>query len=219
MTRSHDDLREALGAFALGQLDGDERRDVQEHLATCADCRRELDEITPLVVALRAVNPDDIRPVGIAPPVELDERIRRALPAPTHGVRRWAPLAGAALAAAAAAAVVTSFVVADEPAGPIVVAVPRVDSVQGVTASAGYVDHTWGLEIQLVAAGLPAGERFQMWIVGRDGTTHEAGAFLGVTADKTIMCDMSASVLFDDAASFRVVDAAGAAVISAALPS
>lgn len=219
MTRSHSALREALGAFVLGQLDDDERRDVEQHLATCADCRREVDELRPLATALRAVDPDDVLPVGVVPPAELDERIRRALPAPAPANRRWAPLAGAVLAAAAAAAVITSIVVTDAPSGPTVIAVPRVDSVQGVTATAGLVDHTWGLEIKLVAEGLPAGDRFQMWVVGRDGTAHEAGEFLGVKPGTTITCDMSSAVLLDDAASFRVVDAAGDEVISAKLPS
>lgn len=219
MTRSHSELREALGAFVLGQLDDEERRDVEQHLATCADCRLELDEISPLVAALRTVDPDDVHPVGIVPPAELDARIRSALPAAPHGLRRWAPLTGAVLAAAAAAAVVTTIVVSDEPAGPTVIAVPRVTSAQGVTASAGLVNHTWGLEIKLKTAGLPAGERFEMWIVGRDGIPREAGGFLGVTPGVTITCDMSSSILLRDAASFRVLDAAGTEVISAALPS
>ena len=35
------DCRDAVNAFVDGELLADEQRDVREHLATCADCRRE----------------------------------------------------------------------------------------------------------------------------------------------------------------------------------
>jgi len=217
MTLSHEELRDALGAHALGQLDADLRREVERHLLTCADCRDALAGIAPLAGALRQVSVGDLRPVGVTPPPELDERIRRAVPGPVHGTRRWIPLSAAVLAAAAVAAV-TVLVVDDSRDVPTVIAVPRVDAMRGITATAGLVDHTWGLEIKLEATGLKAGERFQMWVVGQDGSRHEAGEFVGVAGTK-IVCDMSSSVLLDDAASFRVVDASGHEVIAAALTS
>ena len=220
MTLSHDELRDALGAYALGQLEPDLRDEVDAHLATCAACREALSEIEPLADALRGADPDALRPVGVTPPQELDERIRRAIPGPARGARRWAPLTGAVLAAAAVAAVVTTVVVRDAPApGPTVIAVPRVEAAQGVTATAGLVDHTWGLEIKLEASGLRPGERFEVWVLGKDGTPHDAGEFLGVAADVTLVCDVSSSVLLDDAAGFRVVDADGNQVIAGTIPS
>lgn len=39
-----DDVRDDLDAFALGALDRDDARRVEQHVAECADCRRLLDE-------------------------------------------------------------------------------------------------------------------------------------------------------------------------------
>jgi hypothetical protein len=220
VSRTHDELREALGAYVLGQLDdADLLRDVESHLATCDECQAEVADIGPLAAALKQVDPDDVRPVGVAPPPELDERVRRALPQPVHGLRRWAPAVGGALVGAAAAAiVVVALPEQDEPPAPTVIAVPHVESVDGVTASAGLVDHTWGVEIKLTTKGLPAGETFEMWVEGDDGKAYDAGEFIGVKG-KVITCDMSASVLLADAKRFKVVDARGTEVIAADLPS
>ncbi|MET0767605.1 MAG: zf-HC2 domain-containing protein [Aeromicrobium sp.] len=220
MMRSHDELREALGAHALGQLDDRAlQRDLEEHLAGCDECRAELEDIAPLAAALRGVDPDAVGPLDVATPPELDERIRGALPRPVSRVRRLAPIVGGALAGAAAAAVVTVLLVQDDgPAAPTIIAVPGVETVDGVTATAGLVDHTWGLEVKLEATGLPAGETFEMWVVGADGTAYEAGEFIGVEGRK-IVCDMSSSVLLRDAARFKVVDTAGDEVIAADVPS
>lgn len=218
MTAPHDQLRESLGAYVLDQLDADERREVEDHLETCADCRGEVAEIAPLAAALRGVDADAFRFAGTASPPALDERIRQAIPAASMSRRRWAPAAGAAaLAAAAAVAVAVTAVVARDDA-PTVIAVPALTVAEGITATAGLVDHTWGVEIKLEATGLRAGERFEVWVVDDDGASYDAGEILGV-AGTTIICDMSSSVLLENAASFRVVDAGGAEVIAAAMPS
>ncbi|MET0821616.1 MAG: zf-HC2 domain-containing protein [Aeromicrobium sp.] len=211
----HDELREALGAYALDQLDDDQRREVELHLATCATCPTELTEIRPVARALRAVDADVVAgAASVQVPAALDDRIRRALPPPGRASRPHGRLAGAAAVAVAAAVVVAAVVVRDDDAKPTVIAVPRVTTAPGVTAAAGLVDHTWGVEVKLRASGLPAGERFQMWVVADDGSSREAGEFIGV-AGTEIVCDMSSSVLLEDAAAFRVVDDQGAEVISA----
>lgn len=208
LRHDHDELREALGAYALGQLDDELRRAMDLHLATCATCPDELAEIAPVALAMRAVDAE-------VPP-GLDERIHRALPPPRRASRRRGAWVSAVVTAGAVAAavVITAVVVRDRPSQPVVVAVPQVSTAPGVTAQAGLVDHRWGVEVKLRASGLPAGERFRMWVVTDDGSSREAGEFVGV-AGTEIVCDMSSSVLLEHATAFRVVDAEGAEVISA----
>ncbi|MEA3055576.1 MAG: hypothetical protein QOD30_1008, partial [Actinomycetota bacterium] len=42
--RSHDEIQELLGAYALDAVDPDERSDVEDHLRDCARCRAEVAE-------------------------------------------------------------------------------------------------------------------------------------------------------------------------------
>ncbi|HTW92015.1 MAG TPA: TonB family protein [bacterium] len=55
MRRACDAIRPLLGAFADKELDPDRTRQVQQHLETCADCRRELDQIEGLGRIVRGV--------------------------------------------------------------------------------------------------------------------------------------------------------------------
>ena len=213
MTSSHDELRNALGAYVLNHLDDDLRHEVEQHLATCTECRAEVAELDWLAEALRGVDRDWVDTAGGGPPAALDERIRLAITDPPR-TGRWLP-AGIAVAAAAIAVAVTLGVVQDD--APSVITVPTVQVADGVTATAGLVDHTWGLEIKLEATGLRAGERFQVWVTGEDGQSYDAGQILGVAGTK-ITCGMSSSVPLEEARSFRVVDAEGIEIIAAALP-
>ena len=65
----HAPVRDLLGAYLLDAVDEEERRLVDEHLLTCAECARELEELTPTVEALG----------GAAHPVPPPDRIRAAL--------------------------------------------------------------------------------------------------------------------------------------------
>jgi len=68
---SHDDASELLGAYALDAVDGGERTDLEEHLATCPRCRTELDGLREAAGALgNSVEP---------PPEELWSRIAAQL--------------------------------------------------------------------------------------------------------------------------------------------
>jgi hypothetical protein len=49
---SHDDASELLGAYALDAVDGDERVNLEEHLATCPRCQAELDGLREVAGAL-----------------------------------------------------------------------------------------------------------------------------------------------------------------------
>jgi len=103
----HADVEDLLGAFALDAVPEDERRLVEEHLAVCEPCRREVMEHRETVALLSGGEP---APVGgwdrvagelePAPPTSLEAR-REARPA--QGIGRW--VTGVAAAAAAVAIV------------------------------------------------------------------------------------------------------------------
>lgn len=57
-------IREALPELALGIADGEQRALVLEHVARCADCRRELDELSSLADELVALAPQSEPPPG-----------------------------------------------------------------------------------------------------------------------------------------------------------
>lgn len=229
MKPTHEELREAIGAYVLGQLDDDFRAALDAHLVGCAECRAEVADLAPLAVALRQVDPDRIVPSDLVVPAALDDRISRALEQesgtsvhahPRFGARRWAPAAvGAVLGAAAAAAVVLALVQpAEPPAGPKIIAVSDVRAASGVQAVAGLVDHTWGVEIKLEATGLPAGQAYDVMVIDAAGKEYDAGAFLGVSGRK-VVCSMNSSVLLVDAARFEVVNPGGDVVISGPIAS
>jgi hypothetical protein len=100
----HGRLRERLSAYIDGQLDAGEMREIDEHLARCDACRRELDELRLTVSAVREMAwleaPRSFRltPEQVSPQ-------RRTAPASSvvgNGMR----LAGAALAFALAVVLV-----------------------------------------------------------------------------------------------------------------
>lgn len=217
---------ELIGAWLLGGLEPAEVGEMERHLATCAACRTEAAELEPLVAVLGEVDPEAVRPAATTPPAALDARIEAALgarPIPLRRRRTWvAAVGGLAVGAAAAAALVVAVRPgAVEPAktpAPVV-AIADVRSSDGVTASAGYVDHTWGVELQLEARGLPAGRSYQVQVIDNRGRAHEAGAFLGVARSRTVDCDVNASVLKADASRFVVTGPSGRTVIEGELSS
>ena len=116
------ELEQLLGAYALDALDdGDEREQVQTHLARVPAARDEIVALHEVVALLASSGPSE-------PPEGLWERIEAALEAEPprlrlplapsrRAARRWGlgmRVAAAVAAASAAAAVITAFVVNDE---------------------------------------------------------------------------------------------------------
>lgn len=243
MTDRHDELRDAIGAYVLGQLDGPLLAELEEHLTTCAACRAEAEDLAGLAVPLRGVSPELVDALVAPVPTGLDARVDAALAAaagsaaeaesrsststpspsvtPLSGRRPraggWRPALVGALAGAAAAAVVAVAVWPDAAPTPTVIAVRDVSTAAGVTATAGLVDHTWGVELKLVATGLPAGRSYDVRIVDDEGRAYDSGAFIGV--DRTVTCSMNASVLLAHAERFEVVAPGGDVVISGPIAS
>jgi anti-sigma-K factor RskA len=66
---SHDRWADAAGAYVLGAMTPDEREEFEGHLAGCAACRQEVDELRPAAEALPMASPP------MLPPPALKDRI------------------------------------------------------------------------------------------------------------------------------------------------
>jgi hypothetical protein len=103
-----DELRELAPEIALGTIGGEERAEALRHLATCADCRRLVDELSEVADELLMLAPAQ------EPPAGFESRVIEALGLPRRRPRRFArralrwigpPVAAAAVSAVALLAV------------------------------------------------------------------------------------------------------------------
>lgn len=215
----HRALRDMLGALALGQLPPAEESTVRTHVEGCAHCRAELTELQPVVRQLELLSPVALR-TPARPPVDLGNRVTRAVAAARAGERRrwYARIGLVATAAAVAAAVVSALVVRGlQPDAPPLEPVAVTVSTAGVTASADLVAHTWGTEIKLTGAGFEAGATYRVVIVTDDGMERPAGEFVG-TGAAPMLCNLNSAVLRPEAAGFVVVDDTGREVLASDFP-
>ena len=215
----HTDMTPLLGPAVLGLLTSPERRRLDAHLAACGACRDELAALSAVGARLAEV-PTDVALEQQETSARRTEAVLAAVAGARRLERRRAQRLQALLAAAAsvvvlAAGLVTAQALDDEPAAVPLEAV-AVRSQEGVDARADLVAHTWGVEIKLVAAGLAPGRPYTVQVTTDAGEVVDAGAFLG-TGERALRCNLNASVLRPDAASFAVLDEAGRQVLSAQL--
>ena len=211
-----------LGALALGLLDPDRTRAVEQHLATCAGCRRDLEDLTAVTDLLGEVPPEAL----LEGPPDGDLVLRRTLRQirTEAGAERrrllWTRVAGAA----AAVAVLTAGGVAlgrSTGAEPIVVAAPAAPAAGGVTLQG---DGTDGVRMAAVVSpaagwvrvaatvhGIPAGERCHLLVLTRDGRTEVAASWLTSAKGETdgTQVDGAAIVAPDQVAGVAVENETG----------
>ena len=83
---THDELRELTGGYALGVLGEDERRALEAHLLTCAECSVEVRELSRVAIGLAHAVPQ------VDPPAGLRARVlNAALGAPAPAVEEIRP--------------------------------------------------------------------------------------------------------------------------------
>ena len=237
----HREIREMLGAYALGGLSEQLKASLGAHLDGCPACREDLAEIAPLADMLRWVDPDALS-VLPSPPPDLGERIagriaeERALTQARAGrlLRRSAArrrTRQVLTAAAAAVLLVTALGVGSlldrggntaVVARPSAAALPVEDiALRALVPSIGInkavvVAHTWGVEARFQATGLTAGQVYRASFRAADGRLLPAGEFLGVGATP-LKCNMQAALLRADTIGFVVNDASGRTVLAADL--
>jgi predicted anti-sigma-YlaC factor YlaD len=178
-------LHQLLGAYLLGGLDPAEAAAFEQHLDSCADCRKELDELASLPALLDAVPvPDAVAltaPAGAgghqdAPPVpesvSAPRRLLDAVAARRRAVRRRWSAALAAVAAACLALGVLAGPLLNQPAKPD--ASYSVQASNGLQVTVGLVRKTWGTELAVDGRSLPAEGTFSLWVKDRDGGEDRA---------------------------------------------
>jgi Putative zinc-finger len=206
----------ALAAHAFGVLPEAERGELERHLAVCDSCRAELKELEETVQAL-----DDSPEMLLdGPPSGGDfvvERALRTIRAETgqRTVRRRAWIAAAAAVAIVVAGTAGIAVERARLQRDVLIAIPPVATAVGQpsgTRNASAVDARTRAQITVAlvpaagwvrvnaaVAGIPAGERCRLWVVGRDGTRQLAGSWLvsergaqeGTTLDGSALIDPS----------------------------
>ncbi|MBW3551699.1 MAG: UdgX family uracil-DNA binding protein, partial [Proteobacteria bacterium] len=194
-----------LGPAALGLLTSREQEQLDRHLRTCAGCREELAALTGVA---RRLGDLDAESALAGPPGGVADLVLARV---SRERRRAQRLQGLVAAAASVAVLLAGLVTAgalteDAPEVPMEAVAVQAD--RGVDATANLVAHTWGVEIKLVAAGLADGRPYTVQVRTERGELVDAGAFLG-TGERTLSCNLNASVLREDAASFSVRDAGG----------
>jgi anti-sigma factor RsiW len=187
---------EFLGAYALGVLDDAEARVLEDHVAVCAPCRTELDELAAMRDALGEVPPEAFLD---GPPEDGDLLLHRTLrqvraeKSAGRGARRLVVAAASVVAVAIAlgggvligrGADSTPTVVALPPptTAPPTTVVPGTKVISGtdggmrltatVTPAAGWV------RVNASVVGLPVGQKCQLVITSTTGQTEVAGSWL-----------------------------------------
>jgi anti-sigma factor RsiW len=178
-----------LGALALGLLDPARTRAVEQHLAVCAACRRDLEDLTAVTELLGEVPPEAL----LEGPPDADlvlQRTLRQIRAETAAQRRRR--IGARLAAAAAAVAVLAGagvavgritapepVVVAAPAGPVPGSVTlQGEGVPGVTMTAVVSPAAGWVRVSTFVKGIPAGEPCQVVVLTKDGRREVAASWL-----------------------------------------
>jgi len=186
------EIRQSLGVYVLGAIDPADRAQVDEHLATCADCREELASLAGLPALLRRVPTAEAERLAVADqadPVTDEQPSDIMLPAllartaQTRRVRRWRELAAAAAvvvlalgAGAAGASLLGSGPPAHQPSVAIQLpsghawhTVTGTDRLTGATMTVKYVPTSWGTAMVVRVWGIAPGTVCQFQITDSEG--------------------------------------------------
>lgn len=210
--------RESLGAYALGALAPDEARAVHAHLAECADCRREVTDLTELRGMLDSV-PQEAFLDG--PPDDgellLQRTVRQLRTEQGEQPRRTRfPVAAGAVVivlVALGGGVLLGRQTAPggeaqglQPQGPqsSVVQPPpgtrngeATNPASGVSMAVSLTPAAGWVRVHAVVRGVPAGKLCQLLVVPRDGIAVVAGSWLASGKDARDGTSLDGSALVD----------------------
>jgi anti-sigma factor RsiW len=217
-----------IAGYLMATLSDQERQQVEEHLAGCPECRAEVDSLREWTTALESV-PEAMLLDG--PPEDADlllQRTLRQVRGETSG-RRHRRTAVMALAAAAVLAVAlaggvlvgrstnTQPVAQPTVAPPVAVTTPPGTKIaaaadpSGARISVVLMPAAGWVRVSATVAGIPAGEKCRLEVVGRDGVPILAGSWVVSPDGAKNGTTLNGSALIDPAqvASVRVVTTAG----------
>lgn len=192
------DTRTALGAYVLGALDLDEHQQVRAHLADCAQCRAEYDQLAGVPSLLATVTPEQAeqvaadlagdRPVpqAIAPSdTGLHRLLGQVRQERTRSRRSWRlVLAGAAAAVLlaigggvlAGGQWFSEDIPGGSPTGPTLTWSGENEATD-VEASAELTEYGWGVRLTMVMNGIEPGQICDFRIYDTYGREWGAGSW------------------------------------------
>ena len=187
-------IRQSLGVYVLGAIDPAERAQVDEHLATCPECREELASLAGLPAMLRkvpmveaerlAAAEEDPELTGMPSPEMLTSLLGRT--ANVRRIHRWRGLAAAAavaLVAVAGGAAVTSALQqpgTSPPAHAHVTAWHQTSGTgpTGAHLTVRYRHKAWGTEMEVNVTGLRPGSVCQFQVADKAGGKSVVGSWV-----------------------------------------
>jgi len=173
-----------LGAYVLGALDAAEMRAVDEHLATCAECRTEVAELAEMKEFLGEVPPEAFLD---GPPDDGDLLLQRTLrevrqPQPAKKRKPWLLVAAAVVVVAGAlgGGVLIGRQSVDQADGPVPGSrqVTAADATTGTTMTTTVEPREGWTWVRVQITGLKPGAECVMLVTDKAGKTWTAGSWL-----------------------------------------
>jgi Putative zinc-finger len=174
------DWRQALGAYALGQLPAGERAGLEAHLEGCPECRSEAESLGTVARLLPLADPDRFSQPAPQPSPDLGKQIAATIGREQRlGRRRRRWQFGFALggAAAAAAAVLAILVLPNSGGSSPEQHVEFGALPGGVKIYATLEPHAYGTEIHMYVKGVRSGTLCRVYLRGPHGERVPAGTF------------------------------------------
>lgn len=179
----HDQVQEALGAYALGAMPADELAQMRAHIMACEECMRDADALTEAASSFGVSAGTVPLPAGFSESVLAQVRSERPTPSPSRPRRRWATVFVSATAVVVALVALSALVAtrADlDRKERVLAAVLHGEGLdlRGPSGAVGKV--TGSTDGSLFAAtGLqpaPEDHDYQLWLIV-DGQPKSAGTF------------------------------------------
>lgn len=223
-----------LGAYVLGAVDDGERREIEQHLAGCAECRAEaagfeevrdmLDEVPPEAFLEGRPDADHVlaRTLDDMRASERTGAFRRRAFALAAGIVLVTSVAAGGVAAGRATAPEAAALPPPVPTATVPAPVEgtrtgtTVDGTTGARLTASVVPADGWVRVTTAVSGIPQGEHCRIMVVRKDGTSEAAGGWVvsakGAANGSTL--DGTAIVAPADVAAVQIVNTDGKVFVS-----